>query len=168
MPLTNPSLNSSEAGAKFLHVCVMCGLYTFLHSHVDVWEMKRTFYQEFDTFDNLMQEDPARLIVLSVGFFFLHLVLKCSLSELTHHLSIMQLLFLLISVCDSLFGKAKQRFILRIGASVFVLPPPFCSNAELCEAEGIQTLSASAALPLPLACFLFLCWPKYFRSQKGY
>lgn len=71
MPLTNPSLNSSEAGAKFLHVCVMCGLYTFLHSHVEVWEMKRTFYQEFDTFDNLMQEDPARLIVLSVGFFFI-------------------------------------------------------------------------------------------------
>lgn len=70
MPLTNPSLNSSEAGAKFLYVCVMCGLYTFLHSHVEVWEMKRTFYQEFDTFDNLMQEDPARLIVLSVGFFF--------------------------------------------------------------------------------------------------
>lgn len=100
--------------------------------------------------------------------FFHHLILKCSLSELTHHLSIVQPLFLLISVCDSLFGKAKQRLILCIDAPVFVLPPLFCSDAELFEAEGIQSLSASAALPLPLACSLFLRWPKYFRSQKGY
>lgn len=104
----------------------------------------------------------------SFSVFFHRLVLKCSLSELTHHLSIVQLLFLLSSVCDSLFGKAKQRFILPIDASVFVLPPPFCSDAELFEAKGIQSLSASAALPLPLACSLFLRWPKYFRSQKGY
>lgn len=108
------------------------------------------------------------MINRSFRVFLHHLVLKRSLSELTHHLSIVQLLFLLISACDSLFGKAKQRSILRIGASVFVLPPPFCSDAELFGAEGIQSLSASAALPLPLACSLFLRWPKYFRSQKGY
>lgn len=99
--------------------------------------------------------------------FFHPRVLKCSPSELTQQLSIVQHLFLLISARDSLFGKATQRFILPIDASVFVLPPPFCSDAELFEAAGIQPLSTSAALPLPLACSLFLRWPKYFRSQKG-
>lgn len=101
------------------------------------------------------------------GSFPHRLVLKCSRPGLTRQLSIARLLFLLISVGDGLFGQAQQRLILPIDASVFVLPPPFCSHAELFEAAGIQSLSASAALPLPLACSLFLRWPKYFPFSKG-
>lgn len=60
MALANPSSNSSEAGAKFLYVCV-CDVWTpsisaFSCSYVKVLEMKRTIYPDFD---GLMQEDLA-------------------------------------------------------------------------------------------------------------
>lgn len=39
------------------------------------------------------------------------------------------------------FARAKQRLILDIDASVFVLLSSFCSDAEVSGTEGIQTLS---------------------------
>lgn len=63
MALNNPSLNSSEAGARFLDVCVcVCVIDRFLHSRVFMLrfcEMKRAIYQDFDTSDSLIQEDLA-------------------------------------------------------------------------------------------------------------
>ncbi len=73
------------------------------------------------------------------------------------------------SICYNLFCKAKQRPILDIDASVFVLPSSFCSDAEVSGTEGIQTLSASITLPFPSAYSLFspIMQAQLFSRSKG-
>lgn len=60
------------------------------------------------------------------------------MSALTHHLSILQhCVFLLESICDSLFFKVKQRLILDADALVFALLSSFICVAELSRAKCI-------------------------------
>lgn len=73
------------------------------------------------------------------------------------------------SVCYDLFCKAKQKLILDIDASVFVLLASFCSDAEVSGTKGIQTLSASITLSFPLAYSLFstIMQAQLFSRSKG-
>lgn len=65
--------------------------------------------------------------------------------------------------------KAQQRLILDIDTSMFVLLSSFGSNAGVCGAEGIQTLSASITLPFPSAYSPFsrIMQAQLFSPSKG-
>lgn len=78
------------------------------------------------------------------------------------------------SICSALSPfffscKAQQRLILDIDTSMFVLLSSFGSNAGVCGAEGIQTLSASITLPFPSAYSPFsrIMQAQLFSPSKG-
>lgn len=130
------------------------------------------------SFISKVQEEHACLQASTVNTYSLFcafcstffLLSQFCMSGLTHHLCVLQrCLFLFKSICYSLFCKAKQRLILDIDASVFVLLSSFCSDAELSRTAGIQTLSASITLPLPLARSLFcsIMEAQLFQRSKG-
>lgn len=144
--------------------------------------MNRTFtfgtLKALHNFISTVQEENACLITLPVNkynlfcdfcFFFCQVSVGCLYSLITSafrsHVS-----FSSNQSATASFARRNKGGILDIDASVFVLPSSFCSDAELSGTEGIQTLSASITLPLPLACSLFssiMQEPIIFAAKRG-